>query len=1247
MGSTAMAVTERLAQWVRTLGLWVKSHAKLLGTVAGAWVLGCLVMWMAVPGWLQPKLEQTLSTQLGRTVKLGGVEFRPWSLEVILRDVQVASADGSGQQLTVARILVNAELQSLLRMAPVVDEVVLDRPKFRFSHLSEGRYDLDDLISKFSAPSPVDSKPVEFALYNVQIQGGEIDFDDRPVGLKHEIRALELSIPFISTLQSKREVKVRPHLSMQLNGQTVTTLAELLPFANDRKMQAKLQLPKLDLGPYLGYWPKAVAVRPIQGSLSIDLAFDFDPADKASGNDKLVVTGTLGLQQWKWTADAMARSQGKATQTPTWLSWNELTLQFREFNPGARKIGFSRIGLDGLDARPFRDAQGNWLGLRTPEPKTQDKGTSEPWKLELDQLAVKDSRISLPQAGGGSKLVLLDGLAMQGQNLQWPLQDKAGRPAGQLNGHVQWPALQDAGTQVATVSRGTLGFSLTSDAQAPVARLQLQKAQLAGLKGLVPFDPAVKLAGWADGEVDVTLQPPSGKQGWQAKVKVPQLTFEEVQLATPWARPSSQGGTVEGPLAKALPSQIRKLTIKNASMDWPANQIELPVVSIEGPQLEISRDAMGHWSWEKWFQAPSAAVASTPAATTPTWGLRLGELAITSGQLVWWDAAASGVLSKEEVNTQVSTQGKEAAATPSDRTSARLHLKELNARIKALVLNERGLANARSTYELNSQVWAMGRSQAKRGQLNLQGSLEAKETSGSPSILAQASLQTQKLPLHTVDPYIREHVLINLVRADASVRTRLTYRDPGGLPDGATRAEWQVTAEGSLDDLLANSLEPSQELLSWKSLKVASLRASQKRGQPMEVDVGRTRLSDFYARLIIDDKGQINLQQLGRKSTQTVATLTPEKPPAKVRFDGIDMVNGRVNFSDFFIRPNYTANLSELNGYLGGFATAVERDQVQMADLELKGKAQGTADLLIKGQINPLAKPLALNIRGQVTDLELPPLSPYTAKYLGYGIERGKLAVDVGYEIDPKGTLTGKNNFVLNQLTLGEKIEGQGTSGSLSDPQFSVGPLVWRMVLTLIGRAIISPFSLIGGGAGAGDAQASAMAFDPGSDRIQAASRERADSLVKAMVDRPSLKVTLVGQVNSKTEKAAIQRDKLQQLVWAEKMRQQAQPESTERGQIGAQEYPALLKEVYKQSRVKKPRNLVGIPKDLSVPEMEALLQAQFATGDDVLRELALTRAQKIKDLLVSKGLPLDRVFLGQPRIDAELAQVQLQASVD
>ena len=61
------------------------------------------------------------------------------------------------------------------------------------------------------------------------------------------------------------------------------------------------------------------------------------------------------------------------------------------------------------------------------------------------------------------------------------------------------------------------------------------------------------------------------------------------------------------------------------------------------------------------------------------------------------------------------------------------------------------------------------------------------------------------------------------------------------------------------------------------------------------------------------------------------------------------------------------------------------------------GKAEGTASLDITGKLNPLAKPLALNIHGKVRDLELSPLSPYSIKYAGHGIERGKMSVDVQY----------------------------------------------------------------------------------------------------------------------------------------------------------------------------------------------------------------------------------------------------------
>ena len=125
-----------------------------------------------------------------------------------------------------------------------------------------------------------------------------------------------------------------------------------------------------------------------------------------------------------------------------------------------------------------------------------------------------------------------------------------------------------------------------------------------------------------------------------------------------------------------------------------------------------------------------------------------------------------------------------------------------------------------------------------------------------------------------------------------------------------------------------------------------------------------------------------------------------------------------------------------------------------------------------------------LDIRARVNGLDLPPLSPYSMKYAGYGIERGKLSMDVRYEIKADGQLTATNRVVLNQLAFGDKVDGSGSSlpvklavalladrrgvididlpvrGSLNDPQFSMGGLIWRAFVNLIGRAVTSPFSL-------------------------------------------------------------------------------------------------------------------------------------------------------------------------------------------
>ncbi len=201
-------------------------------------------------------------------------------------------------------------------------------------------------------------------------------------------------------------------------------------------------------------------------------------------------------------------------------------------------------------------------------------------------------------------------------------------------------------------------------------------------------------------------------------------------------------------------------------------------------------------------------------------------------------------------------------------------------------------------------------------------------------------------------------------------------------------------------------------------------------------------------------------------------------------------------FSDRFIKPNYSADMTELTGKLSAFSSVSPQGSPQLADLELRGRVGATASLEILGKLNPLAQPLALDIRGKMRDLELAPLSPYSVKYAGYGIERGKLSMDVGYKVLPDGQLTASNNIVLNQLTFGDKVEGSTASlpvklavalladrngvidinlpisGSLNDPQFSLGSVILKVIGNLIVKAVTAPFTLLASAFGGGGRRA-------------------------------------------------------------------------------------------------------------------------------------------------------------------------------
>lgn len=155
------------------------------------WVLA----WAALPPLLRWGIAHFGSQALGRPVAVGAVDVRPWSLELTLRELAIGGASPEAPPLlTVDRLYVDAELQSLLRLAPVVDALTIEAPHLRLTHLGEGRYDIDDLLERLAKPDQADTGPARLALYNLVLSGGEIDFEDQATGSTHALRKLALQI---------------------------------------------------------------------------------------------------------------------------------------------------------------------------------------------------------------------------------------------------------------------------------------------------------------------------------------------------------------------------------------------------------------------------------------------------------------------------------------------------------------------------------------------------------------------------------------------------------------------------------------------------------------------------------------------------------------------------------------------------------------------------------------------------------------------------------------------------------------------------------------------------------------------------------------------------------------------------------------------------------------------------------------------------------------------------------------------
>jgi hypothetical protein len=268
------------------------------------------------------------------------------------------------------------------------------------------------------------------------------------------------------------------------------------------------------------------------------------------------------------------------------------------------------------------------------------------------------------------------------------------------------------------------------------------------------------------------------------------------------------------------------------------------------------------------------------------------------------------------------------------------------------------------------------------------------------------------------------------------------------------------------------------------------------------------------------------------------------------------------------------------------------------------------------------------------------------------------MSVDLAYVVQPSGELTASNKIVLHQLAFGDKVEGSTASlpvklavalladrhgvidldlpvsGSINDPQFSLGGVIWKVITNLLAKAVTAPFALLASALGGGGSELARVDFAPGTATLDAAAREGLDKVAKALAERPALTLTVVGESRLDRERDAWKKDRLAQVVRAEKRRQAIADGAAAQAEVdvGAAEYPALLKEVYRRADIVKPKNVVGLAKDLPSAEMEALIVASITVSDDAMQQLAVRRGVAVRDYLASREISAERLFLGAPK---------------
>ena len=561
-------------------------------------------------------------------------------------------------------------------------------------------------------------------------------------------------------------------------------------------------------------------------------------------------------------------------------------------------------------------------------------------------------------------------------------------------------------------------------------------------------------------------------------------------------------------------------------------------------------------------------------------------------------------------------------------------------------------------------------------QLNQTGKADLKGIVNVEPLSVEMNVALTDIALKPFEPYLAPFVQFAVGSGTVSVAGKTHYQD-------ASKTKPMVTYAGSIgiSQLAFVDPENSKHFLQWKEFSVNGLSLNV---EPTTVKIEEIALLTPGLVFSIAPDGTSNMARLfappgqideppteGEEAAtedEKVQAEEPSTPPLPVQIETVRIDNLQFQMADRSITPNVATKIQEFSGTIKGLSS----EQLAKADVDLSGTVDKYAPFKIKGQINPLSEDAYTDVSVVFDNLNLTTISPYSGKFAGYPINKGKLSLDLAYKLSQK-ELVGENKVLIDQMTMGSKVESPDAtslpiplalallkdrkglididlpiSGNIDDPEFSYGGIIWNALVNLLTKVATSPFSLVGGlvgGVMADDPDAlKYIAFPAGVKELLPTEQEKLVALAKALSDRPALGLDITGAADSEVDGSALAEAKL--LTQLKKAKFVEQPpsgaqtsEAVAQLQLTSEDEAQYLKQLFVEkfgeaaltqtaetSDAKKPQ---AEPKPLTADEMKAKLLEGIVVDEGQLRALAQARAQRIREALIQEGkVPTDQVFL-------------------